>query len=113
MNCSFDDYSTGWARQEIKRNGVMEGIVNATNDVKPKYTQQALKAYYQGKIGKMGIDLNGTYYYGTNERKDLNIETSNELDDRTVHSNSKETSHLYAAKLILDYPVLGGKLKLG
>ena len=113
MNCSFDDYSTGWARQEIKRNGVMEGIVNATNDVKPKYTQHALNAYYQGKIGKMGIDLNGTYYYGTNERKDLNIETSDELDDRTVHSNSKETSHLYAAKLIFDYPVLGGKLKLG
>jgi hypothetical protein len=113
MNCSFDNYSTGWARQEIKRNGMMEGIVNATSDVNPKYEQHALNTYYQGKIGKMGIDLNGTYFYGTNERKDLNVETSNELDDRTVHSNSKETSHLYAAKLILDYPVLGGKMKLG
>ena len=105
--------STGWSRQEISRNGVMEGIVNATEEMSPIPHRHTLNAYSQGKIGQMGIDLNGTYYYGTDKRNDLTIETSEELDNRNVHSNSKESNHMYAAKLILDYPVMGGKLKVG
>ena len=104
---------TGWNRQEILRNGVMEGVVNATDIMKPKNQQHTLNAYYQGKIGKMGIDLNGTYYYGTNERNDVGIETSVELDNREIHSSSKEKNSMYAAKLILDFPMMGGILKVG
>jgi hypothetical protein len=91
----------------------MEGVVNATDIMKPKNQQHTLNAYYQGKIGKMGIDLNGTYYYGTNERNDVGIETSVELDNREIHSSSKEKNSMYAAKLILDFPMMGGILKVG
>lgn len=104
---------TGWSQQDFVRNGVMEGVVNATDIMKPKNQQHTLNAYYQGKIGKMCIDLNGTYYDGTNERNDVVTETSEKLEDREVHSSSKERNRMYAAKLILDFPMMGGKLKVG
>ena len=109
----FHSNSTGWSQQDFVRNGVMEGVVIANMNMNPTFQRHTLNAYYQGKIGKMGIDLNGTYYDGTNERNDVVTETSEKLEDREVHSSSKERNRMYAAKLILDFPMMGGKLKVG
>lgn len=109
----FHSNSTGWSQQDFVRNGVMEGVVIANMNLNPTFQRHTLNAYYQGKIGKMGIDLNGTYYDGTNERNDVVTETSEKLEDREVHSSSKERNRMYAAKLILDFPMMGGKLKVG
>ena len=109
----FHSNSTGWSQQDFVRNGVMEGVVIANMNLNPTFQRHTLNAYYQGKIGKMAIDLNGTYYDGTNERNDVVTETSEKLEDREVHSSSKERNRMYAAKLILDFPMMGGKLKVG
>ena len=46
-------------------------------------------------------------------RDDEAVETSLELGSRNVHSDSRQHSQVYAAKLMFDYPLLGGKLSFG
>ena len=99
--------------QEITRNGQREGMVSMLMGYKPGSHEHTANAYYQGKVGKVGIDLNGTYYDSKSQRNDEAHETSTELGDRHVHSNSNEHNSMWAGKLVLDYPMLGGKLSVG
>jgi len=101
------------SQQEITRNGQLDGKVDMLMTYKPDYHQHNVNAYYQGKIGKLGIDLNGTYYYTKSIRRDEAIEESAELGNRHVHSKSDENNSMYAGKLVLDYPLLGGKISVG
>jgi hypothetical protein len=69
-------------------------------------------AYYNGKVGKLGIDFNFDFMRnGTNTERE-NIEQSKVLDD-FVLSKSGTKSHLYATKLVLSYPVWKGQLEAG
>ena len=106
-------YGEGNSVQEISRNGQHEGTVDMLMTFKPNDHQHTANIYYQGKVGKLGIDFNGTYYYNSTSRNDEVVEKSEELEDRNVHSTSDEQRSLYAAKLIFDYPVLGGNLSAG
>ena len=106
-------YGEGKSVQDISRNGQHEGTVNMLMTFKPNDHQHTANVYYQGKVGKLGIDFNGTYYYNSSGRNDEVIEKSEELEDRNVHSTSDEHRSLYAGKLILDYPLLGGNISVG
>ena len=79
--------------------------------------------YYNGKVGKMGIDFNFDYMSnGTDtdrenvERQWVNDGTSgiqNMMQDDFVHSKSGTKSHLYATKLMISYPIWKGELEAG
>ncbi len=69
-------------------------------------------AYYNGLAGKMGIDLNLDYYQASNSQIS-NIQEDSDIQDATVSTESGSDNRLYAAKLVLSYPVWKGQLQVG
>ncbi len=79
-------------------------------DITP--TSQA-NLYYAGKAGKMGIDLNADYMGNAESSENINTEESKAYGDRTLTSRSHINNELWAAKLVLTYPIWKGELSLG
>ena len=70
--------------------------------------------YYNGTIGsKLGLDVNLDYYGSESSAKSVSIEKSSMTHDAEIHSHSENSSHLYAAKVIVSYPVWKGQLQVG
>lgn len=69
-------------------------------------------AYYNGRIGKLGIDFN--FDFVTNKTSD-----HDDIEERvngvasTMNSNSRNKSHMLADKLVLSYPIWRGMLQTG
>ena len=110
---SLHGRSKGSSRQTILRNDQPEGIVDMTEVFESDYQRHTANIYYVGKMGKLGIDFNGSYFNYRSGRDDEAVERSIELGSRNVHSDSRQHSQVYAAKLMFDYPLLGGKLSFG
>ena len=70
--------------------------------------------YYNGLIGdKLGIDLNLDYYGNQSPTVSMSKENSDMTADATISSASLSGGNLYAAKLVLSYPIWQGQLQLG
>ncbi|MBO4597106.1 MAG: TonB-dependent receptor family protein [Bacteroidaceae bacterium] len=69
-------------------------------------------AYYNGTAGKLGIDLNVDFMRTQTNTDRYNVETSL-LNNDYILSKSGTKSRLYAAKLVLSYPVWKGSLEAG
>ena len=69
-------------------------------------------AYYNGLVGKLGIDLNLDYFQ-ISDNKVSSIMEDSDIQDATVSTESVSDSKLYAAKLVLSYPVWMGQLQVG
>lgn len=69
-------------------------------------------AYYNGHVGKLGIDFN--FDFVTNKTSE-----SNEIEERvndvlsTMHSDARNKSYMLADKLVLSYPLWKGRLQAG
>ena len=68
--------------------------------------------YYNGKVGKLGIDFNFDFMKGGTDTDRENVELS-QIQNDFVLSKSGTNSHLYAAKLVLSYPIWKGSLDAG
>ncbi len=68
--------------------------------------------YYNGKVGKLGIDFNFDFMKNCTDTDRENVEQSQVQDDFVV-SKSGTKSHLYAGKLVLSYPIWKGQLEAG
>lgn len=70
-----------------------------------------------GKIGKLGIDFNTDWLWSKDSQNDVTEEQYKEvgMDARkqTAHSLTNKNYYLFASKLELNYPLLGGELSLG
>ena len=69
-------------------------------------------AYYNGVSGKLGIDLNLDYFQ-VSDNKIADIQEDSDIQDATVSTESGSESKLYAAKLVLSYPIWKGQLQVG
>ena len=79
----------------------------------PKAPQSlGANAYYNGIAGKLGIDLNLDYFQ-VSDNKISNIQEDSDIQDATVSTDSGSDSKLYAAKLVLSYPIWRGQLQAG
>ena len=68
--------------------------------------------YYNGKVGKLGIDFNFDFMKDGTDTDRENVELSNIQND-FVRSMSGTDSRMYAAKLVLSYPIWKGSLDAG
>ena len=68
--------------------------------------------YYNGKVGKLGIDFNFDFMRNGTDTDRENVEQSRVADDFVV-SKSGTRSRLNATKLVLSYPVWKGELEAG
>lgn len=69
-------------------------------------------AYYNGKVGKLGIDFNFDFLNSANNTSRENLEQS-WLQTNTVRSSSGAESRLYASKLVFSYPMWKGNIDAG
>ena len=72
-----------------------------------------LNAYYNGTVGRLGIDFNVDFYTSGSTSRSHAVETSRMQEDRVVNSENRVRNRLAASKLILSYPVFGGELSVG
>lgn len=69
-------------------------------------------AYYNGRVGKLGIDFN--FDFLTNKvREENDIEETINGVQNQMHSNTQNKNRLLAAKLVLSYPIWRGLLQTG
>jgi len=104
----------GFFNQTISRNGILQGKIDQYMGISessgPAHTADV---YYVGKIGKLGIDLNGSYIWRKNRRDMLVTEHSEQLSDLDLHTDHTNNSRLSAGKLVLSYPIWKGELSVG
>ena len=99
--------------EDVLRNGMKEDYLKSESDVKYKNPNTLLvNAYYNGKIGKWGIDAN-VDYYSQCDKNDNHVNEQAMSGMRTVESMTENKSHLFAARLIAEHPLWTGKLQLG
>ena len=100
--------------QHYLKNGEFYGDIllktTASEQDKPVWE---LNAYYIGKIGKLGIDLNATILRRDSEDHLDQQEFSEELDDRTITTLNWDNNKMIAGKLVLSYPIWKGEFSIG
>ena len=113
---SGSPYASGDAHttQTISRNGKQEGTINQYMSSKDKDgPSHEANVYFVGKLGRLGIDFNGSYLWNKSSIDMLSQERSDDLPDRDVTTHSERRSHMLAGKLVLTYPVWRGELSAG
>lgn len=70
-------------------------------------------AYYNGSVGKFGIDFNADYYAMEMSQNAHTFETSSVGRDDDVKYLSHSGNRMYAAKLVLSYPIWKGMFQTG
>ena len=78
-------------------------------------------AYYNGKVGELGIDLNIDGLFDDTKTPGRTTETTavesvavpQQQTQRTIESNTNSGNNFWASKLIFSYPVLKGNLSVG
>jgi len=113
---SGSPYESGDAHttQTILRNGKQEGTISQYMSRKDKDgPSHEANVYFVGKLGRLGIDFNGSCLWNKSSIDMLSQERSDDLPDRDVTTHSERRSHMLAGKLVLTYPVLRGELSAG
>lgn len=83
-----------------------------------RFHKHIFNAYYNGKVGRMGIDLNVDGLFDKTETPGSTVEVTELLQDgntvhRAIDSNTSSRNNFWASKLVLSYPVWQGNLALG
>lgn len=98
-------YFTVRQNYSIFQDGVHQGDVNYFNDESLQTPIHQADFYYDGKIGKWSIDLNASAMWRTKDQIQKATETSTELGDQIVCSDSHTKGKLLAGKLVVSYPL--------
>ena len=96
----YTKYFTVRQNYSIFQDGVHQGDVNYLNDESDTKQTPIHQAdfYYDGKIGKWSIDLNASALWRTKDQIQKATETSSELGDQIVCSDSHTKGKLLAGK---------------
>ena len=114
LSGSLYEGGTVQARQTITRNNALEGMVDQFIEMNiSDRPQHETNIYYVGKVGKLGIDFNGSWIWKKNVRDQASFEHSLQLADRTVTTHNEDRNHMLAGKLVLTYPIWKGELSAG
>ena len=104
--------------QDFHTSATLDGILDdETNTVAEGHSDPSptheLNMYYNGTAGKLAIDFNADFHDSRSNGKTTYNELSQHKDDRILNTVSNIHNRLYASKLTLTYPVLGGVLTAG
>lgn len=109
---SKNHYISSW-ETDITVDGKYDDHLNScqtADDDNP--VNSLLNAYYNGRVGNLGIDLNLDYLH-KGEKTDKISEEKSEKYNETIDIGADDRNSMFATKLILTHPLLGGKLKAG
>lgn len=115
-------YRNGWNRHSMTGRTPTEvwqdGSLTENIDTKMDGESNALplhstNIYYNGTIGKLGIDLNADYLWTKQRQDSYNNEAAELGTDRTVITASDNRIRMFAEKLVLSYPIWEGEIGIG
>ena len=115
-------YSNGFSKQaenggygsEIKINDILDDEISSTAKSKKRnYPRHYTNLYYNGLVGKLGIDLNVDFMWNKNRNDMFNEEQGTTSGYTIVNSSSVSHGRMFAQKLTLSYPVWKGELEIG
>ena len=82
-----------------------------------KFTKHIFNAYYNGKAGKLSIDLNIDGLFDDTQSpgstREVTTEAGGSPVNRSIQSNTVSSNNFWATKLIFGYPVMKGNFSLG
>lgn len=115
-------YQNSWNRHttngsipsEVWQNGSL--IDRYSSDVRNKSTalpRHYANVYYNGSIGKLGIDFNADYLWYKSRETTFNAETAENDIDRDVSTLTTNHNRMFAEKLMLSYPLWNGGIEVG
>ena len=96
----------------FENNALIDHLYSHQTSKETKPLGWLTNTYYNGKVGKLGIDFNFDFMKNGTDTDRENVERSKVQDDFVV-SKSGTRSRLYATKLVLSYPVWKGELEAG
>lgn len=115
-------YSNGFTKQKSEHTGISRVLADgqpydnitmygsSNNNTLPKHHANL---YYNGEIGKFGIDFNMDYMWRKSRNSMFNDETSDTQDNSLVNSLGVNRSHMLAEKLVFSYPFWKGGIEFG
>ena len=82
------------------------------------FSKHIFNAYYNGKVGQLGIDFNIDGLFDNTKTPGSTTETTvsasgEATTPRTIESNTNSSNNFWASKLIFSYPILKGNLSVG
>lgn len=98
-------------------NGILTEHSESDISQSDTFKKHIFNAYYNGKIGLLGIDFNVDGLFDKTETPGSTFEiatsATGETSQRSIESNTRSGNDFWATKLILSYPVWNGNLSLG
>lgn len=83
------------------------------NAISRRVPNHLANVYYNGTVGKLGLDFNMDYLWNKSRKSSFNDEQSENFDDAEVETRSLSRSRLFAEKLVLSYPLGKGEIEIG
>lgn len=111
------DKYDGWLHTDTYENG--EFLERSESDIfrHTSSKKHIFNAYYNGKIGKLGVDLNIDGLFDDtddpNGTKETTIDKEGNKTVRSVDNLTLSSNNFWATKLIFTYPVLKGNFSVG
>ena len=117
----YDYHPSGALTSQFNTDEYGNGIFTERSESKiwqdEKFKKHIFNAYYNGKVGKLGIDLNVDGLFDNTEAPGHTTEQSTTASgqkmERAIESNTKSSNNFWASKLILSYPVWNGNFSVG
>ena len=82
-----------------------------------RFKKHIFNAYYNGKVGNLGIDFNVDGMFDDTKTPshttEITIDVDGGSDERAIESNTLSANDFWATKLIFSYPVWSGNLSVG
>ncbi len=99
------------------QNGEMTEYSESDITQNDSFRKHIFNAYYNGKVGGLGIDLNIDGLFDKTSTPGSTFEKTTIIGDesftRSIESNTNSANNFWATKLILSYPVWNGSLSVG
>ena len=117
----YDRHPSGELTSQFNTDEYQNGIFMERSESQiwqdDNFKKHIFNAYYNGKVGNLGIDLNVDGLFDDTETPGQTTEhatsPAGEKMVRIIESNTKSANNFWASKLVFSYPVWKGNLSLG
>ena len=122
----YDRHSSGEMNSEFNTDNYENGIWLERSESRiwmdDNFDKHIFNAYYNGKIGKLGIDFNVDGLFDDTKTPGRTCETTTPVEQgvitqqptqRNIESNTNSGNNFWASKLIFTYPIWQGNLSVG
>ncbi len=104
----------GQTPTQVWQNGTLTEMIDTRMSNKSiSMPMHSANVYYNGSIGKLGIDFNADYLWSKQRQQSNNNEAAELGTDRVVNTYSDNHNRMFAQKLVLSYPLWHGQIELG